>query len=86
MKATTYGVGEVIRDAIEKGCRRFIVGIGGSATNDGGVGMLQALGYEFMDREGRAVSRGAQGLRDLAQICVDGAMPQLEECGVSYCL
>lgn len=80
MKATTYGVGEVIRDAIEKGCRRFIVGIGGSATNDGGVGMLQALGYEFMDREGRAVSRGAQGLRDLAQICVDGAMPQLEEC------
>ena len=80
MKATTYGVGEVIRDAIEKGCRRFIVGIGGSATNDGGVGMLQALGYGFMDREGRAVSRGAQGLRDLAQICVDGAMPQLEEC------
>ena len=80
MKATTYGVGEVIRDAIEKGGRRFIVGIGGSATNDGGVGMLQALGYGFMDREGRAVSRGAQGLRDLAQICVDGAMPQLEEC------
>ena len=41
---TTYGVGEVIRDAIEQGCRRFIVGIGGSATNDGGAGMLQALG------------------------------------------
>ena len=44
---TTYGVGEVIKDAIAKGCRRFIVGIGGSATNDGGVGMLQALGYGF---------------------------------------
>ena len=42
---TTYGVGEVIKDAIAKGCRRFIVGIGGSATNDGGIGMLQALGY-----------------------------------------
>ena len=42
---TTYGVGEVIRDAIEKGCRRFIVGIGGSATNDASIGMLQALGY-----------------------------------------
>ena len=42
--ATTYGVGEVIRDAIAKGCRRFIVGIGGSATNDGGIGMLQAGG------------------------------------------
>ena len=47
MKATTYGVGEMIKDAILKGCRRFIVGIGGSATNDGGVGMLQALGYDF---------------------------------------
>ena len=45
LEATTYGVGEVIKDAIGKGCRRFIVGIGGSATNDGGVGMLQALGY-----------------------------------------
>lgn len=42
---TTYGVGEVIRDAVKKGCRRFIIGIGGSATNDGGTGMLQALGY-----------------------------------------
>ena len=45
MKTTTFGVGEVIRAAIQKGCRRFIVGIGGSATNDGGAGMLQALGY-----------------------------------------
>ena len=44
---TTYGVGEIIADAIQKGCRRFIVGIGGSATNDGGVGMLQALGFAF---------------------------------------
>ena len=47
---TTYGVGEVIKDAISKGCRRFIVGIGGSATNDGGIGMLQALGYGFLDK------------------------------------
>lgn len=49
---TTYGVGEVIRDAIKKGCRRFIIGIGGSATNDGGTGMLQALGYGFLDKNG----------------------------------
>ena len=49
---TTYGVGEVIKDAISKGCRRFIVGIGGSATNDGGIGMLQALGYGFLDKKG----------------------------------
>ncbi len=53
---TTYGVGEVIRDAITNGCRTFIIGIGGSATNDGGIGMLQALGYEFRNAEGRAVS------------------------------
>ena len=55
---TTYGVGEVIKDAIEKGCRRFIVGIGGSATNDGGVGMLQALGYAFLDKDGKQVTKG----------------------------
>ena len=49
LETTTYGVGELIRDAIGRGCRRFIVGIGGSATNDGGTGMLTALGYEFLD-------------------------------------
>ena len=47
--ATTYGVGEMIIDAVKRGCRKFIIGIGGSATTDGGVGMLQALGYEFTD-------------------------------------
>ena len=52
LDTTTFGVGEMIRDAIHKGCRKFIVGIGGSATNDGGVGMLQALGYEFLDANG----------------------------------
>ena len=53
---TTYGVGEVIKDAIGKGCRRFIIGIGGSATNDGGIGMLQALGFGFMNKNGQPVS------------------------------
>ena len=52
MNTTTYGVGEVIKDAINKGCRRFIVGIGGSATNDGGIGMLQALGYGMLNANG----------------------------------
>ncbi len=47
MHTTTYGVGEIILDAIQKGCRNFIVGIGGSATNDGGFGMLKALGFGF---------------------------------------
>jgi glycerate kinase len=53
MNTTTYGVGEMILHAISNGCRRFVIGIGGSATNDGGVGMLQALGFEFLDKSGK---------------------------------
>lgn len=49
-KATSLGVGEMILDAVHKGCRNFIIGIGGSATTEGGIGMLMALGYEFMMR------------------------------------
>ncbi len=77
---TTYGVGKVIKDAIMKGCRRFIVGIGGSATNDGGVGMLQALGFDFLDRHGNPVPFGAYGLKDLASIGTGNVLPQLREC------
>ena len=77
---TTYGVGEMIRDAIRKGCRRFIVGIGGSATNDGGVGMLQALGYGMLDENGRQVSFGAQGLQMLKSITDDKVIPELRDC------
>jgi len=77
---TTYGVGEMIGDAIERGCRNFIVGIGGSATNDGGVGMLQALGFEFLDSEGDSIVFGAEGLSDLAEIRTENAMPELSEC------
>ena len=54
LEATTFGVGELIKDAIKKGCRRFIIGIGGSATNDGGTGMLTALGFEFLDKNNKA--------------------------------
>ena len=53
LRTTTFGVGEMIRDAIAHGCRRFIVGIGGSATNDGGAGMLQALGFRLLDCDGK---------------------------------
>ena len=77
---TTYGVGEVIKDAISKGCRRFIVGIGGSATNDGGIGMLQALGYGFLDKEGKQVPFGAVGLESLTAITADHVLPELSEC------
>lgn len=80
MNTTTYGVGELILDAIERGCRHFIVGIGGSATNDGGVGMLQALGYDFLTREGAAISYGGNGLRELASIEDVNVHPKLKEC------
>lgn len=80
LRATTYGVGEMIRDAISKGCRRFLVGIGGSATNDGGVGMLQALGYGFLDVSGRSIAPGAVGLADLAVITTHKVMPELAQC------
>lgn len=77
---TTYGVGEVIRDAIEQGCRRFIVGIGGSATNDGGAGMLQALGYGLLDEKGEQIPYGAAGLKDLKKISEESVIPELAEC------
>ncbi len=80
LRATTYGVGEVIRDAVTRGIRRFIVGIGGSATNDGGVGMLQALGYGFLDRDGNQVPFGAAGLEHLSAITDDEVLPELREC------
>ena len=80
MNTTTYGVGEMIVDAIRRGCRRFIVGIGGSATNDGGIGMLQALGYGLLTKEGKQVPFGAKGLSVLEQITAEHVIPELAEC------
>ncbi len=80
LHTTTYGVGEVIKDAISKGCRHFIVGIGGSATNDGGIGMLQALGYGMLDKDGKQVPFGAKGLKELETITDDYVIPELKEC------
>lgn len=80
MNTTTYGVGEMIKDAIGKGCRHFFIGIGGSATNDGGIGMLQALGYGMLDTEGKQVSLGAKGLAELVSITDENVLPELKEC------
>ena len=78
---TSYGVGEMILHAIrEKNCRKFIVGIGGSATNDGGAGMLEALGFEFLDSKGAPIMRGAAGLETLSSISDKNVLPELEEC------
>ena len=79
-RTTTFGVGEMILDAIELGYRHFIVGIGGSATNDGGAGMLEALGVRFLNQEGAPVARGCAGLADIAAISLDGLHPALSEC------
>ena len=80
LKTTTYGVGEMIKDAILQGCNNFIIGIGGSATNDGGVGMLQALGFEFLDTLGNQVPFGAEGLSKIVKISDKNALPQLKNC------
>lgn len=80
LNTTTYGVGEVIKDAIGKGCRHFIIGIGGSATNDGGIGMLQALGAEFLDEGGKQVPFGARGVEKLASINCEHILFELKEC------
>ena len=78
--ATTFGVGEMIADAIRAGCRRFVVGIGGSATNDGGAGMLQALGFGLVDAEGNGIPRGGAGLEKLDRIETANVLPELKEC------
>ena len=78
--ATTYGVGEIIRDAMERGCRDFIIGIGGSATNDGGIGMLKALGYNFSDESGKDVGEGGQALAKIASIDTQNRHPLISEC------
>ena len=80
LDATTYGVGEMIRDAVRRGCREFIIGIGGSATNDGGIGMLTALGYEFLDARGAAVGIGSGALGEVASIRTGRVLPELKEC------
>lgn len=79
-KATTYGVGEMIRDAIRHGGRNFIVGIGGSATTDGGAGMLQALGYRFYDRNGEEIGRGIEELDRIDRIDETDVMEELKSC------
>ena len=67
---TTYGTGELIKEALDLGCKKIVMGIGGSATNDCGSGMLQALGYKLLDENDNLISPGAKGLLDLRKIDV----------------
>jgi glycerate kinase len=80
LTASTRGVGEMILHALEQGCRHFIIGIGGSATNDAGIGMLKALGYSFLDEQGLDVGEGAQALGKVASIDAKNRHPLLDDC------
>jgi glycerate kinase len=80
--ATTYGTGELIRAALDRGCREIIVGVGGSATVEAGAGAMQALGARLLDASGRDLSRGGGALGRLARIDLRGVDPRLREARV----
>lgn len=82
MSATTYGVGEMIKDAMDRGCRDFVIGIGGSATNDGGIGMLKALGVRFMDADGNDCGEGGAALSRISGIDLSGMDQRLGDCRI----
>ena len=79
LNTSTFGTGEMIADAIKRGCRKFLIGIGGSATNDGGLGMLRALGFRLLDDGGRELSGDGSSLECLAKIDASAAMEELSE-------
>lgn len=76
---TTYGTGELIRDCLERGITEIILGIGGSATNDGGTGMAAALGYRFLDKSGEELPLGGGFLGELERIDASGVLPGLQD-------
>lgn len=81
-QTTSIGTGELIRHALDKGIRRFIIGLGGSATNDGGVGMLSALGITFLDKYNSPIALNGQGLAALARIDTRHLDARLTECDI----
>ena len=78
MHATSYGTGQLIRAALDDGCKSIILGLGGSATNDGGLGMAQALGIRFLDADGKEVVPGGEGLAQVAAIDASGRDKRLD--------
>lgn len=79
---TTYGTGELVKDSLNKGCKNIIIGLGGSATNDGGVGMLQSLGVKFLDYNGEDIGQGGGSLKKLDRIDISNIDPRLNECNI----
>jgi glycerate kinase len=79
---TTYGTGQLIKTALDQGIRKLIIGIGGSATNDGGTGMAQALGARFLDASGKELPQGGAALAELAVIDLTGIDPRLQQASI----
>lgn len=80
---STYGTGQLIKEALEKGCNNIIIGIGGSATNDGGAGMAQALGVKLLDKEGREIGPGGGELKKLSTIDTSGLDERIKHCRIT---
>jgi glycerate 2-kinase len=82
LKTTTFGTGQLLQDALEKGARRFIIGMGGSATVDGGAGALRALGLRFLDKSGKEISHGGGNLTKITKIDASGLDPRWQNCEI----
>ncbi|WP_221253801.1 glycerate kinase [Campylobacter sp. 19-13652] len=82
MKTSTYGFGELLLDALNKGARKFIIGIGGSATNDAGMGMLRALGVKFKDASGAYLAGVGADLMRVASVDISGLDARIRECEI----
>lgn len=80
LEATTYGTGQLIKQALDDGFTSFVVGLGGSATNDGGAGMLQALGLKILDADGNEIGYGGACLDKIASIDADGFDSRIKDC------
>ena len=83
LKTTTYGTGELIKAALDRNCTKIIIGIGGSATNDGGAGMVQALGGKLMDKENKQIKKGGLGLGGLSKIDISALDKRIEKCDIT---
>lgn len=80
LKTSTFGFGQMIKDAIAKGARKFIIGIGGSATNDAGTGMLSALGFKFYDKDGALLEGKGENLAKIYEFTDEDVLKELKEC------
>ncbi|MDL5512266.1 glycerate kinase [Arenibacter sp. M-2] len=79
---STFGTGQLIRDALDRGCTKIVIGIGGSATNDGGVGMVRALGGKFLNDKGMEIKEGGGNLRELYTMDLSNFDTRIQNCEV----